>query len=504
MFALSSLLILTSVIYLSLNRNNKINCMFALLFTDLAMLITVSAVYASKLAMYSYTNDFDYRLYMFLSKMSFSFFDIVNFYILCLALLMICFLALYGIISSKATYKTFLCSVIPIVFFFALNTSNSGWELYRLGNSLGSIAMRVIKGTIKILPYLNNAVLLYAIAMPVAAVINEYRKTTLIFKKKYYAVVFFAIVVIAISTYAIIFFAFGGYMSFGNRDVMGFPIDHTMPDSYAVCLVLLAFMFFAMIFTALKKPFAQMYVLRYFRRRNARISLGRNFSMILHKYKNAFYTVIHVTEMLGDAFKQHDEIAFNECVALLDKVSHETIADLTEMSRSCGEISLKMQYIDLVLVVRNAVTATRRDGVKIYLNSQTEMSEITGDADNLKEAFINILNNSVSAIRKRYGRGEDGQVDVNIANDDEYVVVKIRDNGTGIRPKELKNIFKPFYTTGKPGENSGVGLKIADDVISRHNGYIYVNSEFGEYTEFTVILPVKDRRKHLWTRKFPG
>ena len=95
-------------------------------------------------------------------------------------------------------------------------------------------------------------------------------------------------------------------------------------------------------------------------------------------------------------------------------------------------------------------------------------------------------------------------MDVNIANDDEYVVVKIRDNGTGIRPKELKNIFKPFYTTGKPGENSGVGLKIADDVISRHNGYIYVNSEFGEYTEFTVILPVKDRRKHLWTRKFPG
>jgi len=66
----------------------------------------------------------------------------------------------------------------------------------------------------------------------------------------------------------------------------------------------------------------------------------------------------------------------------------------------------------------------------------------------------------------------------------------VRDNGTGIPPEFREKLFQPFFTTKPTGEGTGLGLSISWDIVTQqHGGSIAVDSEVGQFTEFTVCLP---------------
>jgi len=66
----------------------------------------------------------------------------------------------------------------------------------------------------------------------------------------------------------------------------------------------------------------------------------------------------------------------------------------------------------------------------------------------------------------------------------------VRDNGTGISPEIKDKLFQPFFTTKPTGEGTGLGLSISYDIVTQqHRGTITVDSEVGDFTEFTVRLP---------------
>ena len=72
----------------------------------------------------------------------------------------------------------------------------------------------------------------------------------------------------------------------------------------------------------------------------------------------------------------------------------------------------------------------------------------------------------------------------------EAVEVRVRDNGTGIAPEIRDQLFQPFFTTKPTGEGTGLGLSISWDIVTQqHGGSIQVDSEPGEFTEFTIRLP---------------
>ena len=76
----------------------------------------------------------------------------------------------------------------------------------------------------------------------------------------------------------------------------------------------------------------------------------------------------------------------------------------------------------------------------------------------------------------------------------EGVEVRVRDNGIGILPEYRDRLFQPFFTTKPTGEGTGLGLSISYDIVTQqHAGTITVNSEVGQFTEFTIHLP---RRHH--------
>jgi two-component system NtrC family sensor kinase len=71
----------------------------------------------------------------------------------------------------------------------------------------------------------------------------------------------------------------------------------------------------------------------------------------------------------------------------------------------------------------------------------------------------------------------------------DIVEIIISDTGIGIAPENLPKIFDPFFTTKEVGKGTGLGLSISYNIIERHGGTIKVESQLGEGTTFTIVLP---------------
>jgi signal transduction histidine kinase len=112
----------------------------------------------------------------------------------------------------------------------------------------------------------------------------------------------------------------------------------------------------------------------------------------------------------------------------------------------------------------------------------------------MTRVFLNLIGNGFYAANKRArGNGETGYhptLQVSTRDLGEAVEVRVRDNGTGIPPEIRDQLFQPFFTTKPTGEGTGLGLSISWDIVTQqHGGSIEVDSEEGEFTQFTIRLP---------------
>jgi len=119
--------------------------------------------------------------------------------------------------------------------------------------------------------------------------------------------------------------------------------------------------------------------------------------------------------------------------------------------------------------------------------------------------LLNLISNGFYAVTKRRADSDGGtefdpQVTAITRGEPDSVVIRIRDNGTGITPEVKEKMFNPFFTTKPAGEGTGLGLSMSHDIIvKQHGGTIKVETELGAFTEFIVTL----RRKVL-LQKTPG
>jgi two-component system, NtrC family, sensor kinase len=111
-------------------------------------------------------------------------------------------------------------------------------------------------------------------------------------------------------------------------------------------------------------------------------------------------------------------------------------------------------------------------------------------AGRLNQVWMNLLTNAAQAL----GRGP-GKVRIVTRVRDEMVVVRISDTGAGIEPEDMKRVFDPFFTTKTVGEGTGLGLSIVYGIVEKHGGRITVESQPGEGTTFTTLIPLKAQMK---------
>jgi signal transduction histidine kinase len=114
-----------------------------------------------------------------------------------------------------------------------------------------------------------------------------------------------------------------------------------------------------------------------------------------------------------------------------------------------------------------------------------DVGRIRGHAGQLNQVFVNLIANAAQAVGGRDG----AEIAISTEERDGDLVVRIRDNGSGIPADVLPRIFDPFFTTKDVGEGSGLGLSIVHGIVERHGGTIEVDSEEGVGTTFTIALP---------------
>jgi signal transduction histidine kinase len=113
---------------------------------------------------------------------------------------------------------------------------------------------------------------------------------------------------------------------------------------------------------------------------------------------------------------------------------------------------------------------------------------VKADRDRLGQAILNLLTNAI-----KYSP-EANRIDIYVQGDSETVQVQVKDYGIGIEKREQQRIFERFYRVEGRSEQTypgfGIGLFIAGEIVSRHHGYITVESEKGKGSMFTVTIPV--------------
>jgi signal transduction histidine kinase len=118
------------------------------------------------------------------------------------------------------------------------------------------------------------------------------------------------------------------------------------------------------------------------------------------------------------------------------------------------------------------------------VNFQDQLPLLLFDRDSIKQVFWNLIKNSIESIPDN----SKGIIKIDVRNDDEYVVIRISDNGHGISPDNLDKIYEPFYSL--KAEGTGLGLSIVKRIIERHHWKIEILSKVYEGTNVIIYAPI--------------
>jgi signal transduction histidine kinase len=135
--------------------------------------------------------------------------------------------------------------------------------------------------------------------------------------------------------------------------------------------------------------------------------------------------------------------------------------------------------------------------VMLELDLDRNLAPIEVVPQDVSRVLLNLISNGFYAVTER-GRAGDSAfrpvLKIATREFDEGVEIRVRDNGVGIPPEYCEKLFQPFFTTKPTGEGTGLGLSISYEIITQqHGGTITVDSEVGNFTEFTVRLPRRRR-----------
>jgi signal transduction histidine kinase len=249
-------------------------------------------------------------------------------------------------------------------------------------------------------------------------------------------------------------------------------------------------------------------------------SLGQVTAGIAHEIKNPLNFVNNfsalsgelveeMSDMLADATLdkktrgEFDELAQMLKTNLQKVVQHGKRADsiVKNMLLHSREGSGEHRSVDINAIVDESLNlayhGARAEKAAFNIIMQRNFDPAAGVTDvypqEITRVLLNLISNGFYATTKRrmeVGDGFEPTLYAATKNLGDKIEIRIRDNGTGIPAEIREKIFNPFFTTKPAGEGTGLGLSMSHDIIvKQHGGSIVVETEPGQFTEFTILLP---------------
>jgi signal transduction histidine kinase len=214
-------------------------------------------------------------------------------------------------------------------------------------------------------------------------------------------------------------------------------------------------------------------------------TLGELATGLAHEIRNPLAGIAGVIEIIGRDLPSTSPArsVVKDVRQEIARINH-IVTDLLQTARPHPP---KVHKSDLNTTVEHAVMLGRQQAlaksIEISLVKNPSLPEVEHDSDQIHQLLLNLLLNALQAIDL------DGKIKVSVRQHGTAAVVEVSDNGRGIAPDHLPNIFRPFYTT--KGDGTGLGLSLARRIVEDHHGRIDVTSGVGQGTTFAVVLPLQ-------------
>ena len=219
-------------------------------------------------------------------------------------------------------------------------------------------------------------------------------------------------------------------------------------------------------------------------------ALGELAANIAHEINNPLTGVLGYAALLQREFSPDDPIGKNLKVIENETIrARDIVRNLLDFARQEG---LKKRRTSVREVMDDTLSLLRKQAdlinVKVELDYSENVPQVYVDINQMKQVFINILNNALHAMEG----GGTLTLSIRSAKPDgkrPWVEVAFTDTGSGIPADKLDLVFNPFYTSKDAGEGTGLGLSVSQRIVEEHGGVIEVASEVGKGSTFTVKLP---------------
>ena len=222
-------------------------------------------------------------------------------------------------------------------------------------------------------------------------------------------------------------------------------------------------------------------------------TLGELAAGAAHEIRNPLTAIRSTIQYLSKDFS-NDPIKLEMATELITEVEriNKIVQGLLSFARpselNVAKVNIENLINQTLVLINNTL---QKQNVEVQFEYFTEETTITGDAEQLKQVFLNIILNAIDAMSSNEPQQRtliisvEKGADIDIYN--RFLLISFEDAGEGIEEKDLDNIFNPFFTTKEEG--TGLGLAICYGIIRRHSGDIEVKSTQGKGTIFTIKLP---------------
>lgn len=168
------------------------------------------------------------------------------------------------------------------------------------------------------------------------------------------------------------------------------------------------------------------------------------------------------------------------------------VDDLLDLSKAeAGRMALNREWVSMSEIVEAAAVAVspllQSKQLSLSIDSPSGLPRIFCDRVRIRQVLLNLMINA--------GRfTEKGGIDVSLRQEGNKIICSVRDTGSGIAPEDQTHIFEPFRQVGPDssdrGKGSGLGLSISKQFVELHHGRMWVNSELGRGSTFSLSLPL--------------
>ena len=218
-------------------------------------------------------------------------------------------------------------------------------------------------------------------------------------------------------------------------------------------------------------------------------AMGQMIGGFAHELNNPLTSIMGVAELLQEGEKE--ETTRRQLVILQQQARRaaDIVQNLMYFSRPPAPGRGPVNLSELVQRTLHLHTySLRKNNVTVDFIPEPSLPAVLGDSHQLMQIFLNLILNAEQAMREARDRGT---LRIRLEKTSNSVVITFQDDGPGIPPEVLPNIFDPFYTTKRPGRGTGLGLSICKAILREHGGEIEASSGPGGGAVFRVTLPAQ-------------